>query len=168
MKPLGQYWLDGFLFRNPEAKTLRGKGLDFNLQVALRLTPFRNSLPSSKYQPSSKFVKRIVTIRTNQACNRGPREWPSTRIANDESGDEEAIWVTLLEYNRGVISATGRLLEPLVISEGKNVQQQRFPSKLQKYQNWRFQASSWGWMNNEIALNWLKTIFFASDKARGQ
>lgn len=65
-------------------------------------------------------------------------------------------WVTILEC----VSALGRVLPPLIIFKGAEVQQQWFSCQLdeQDFENWRFCCSETGWTNNTIALKWLKDI----------
>lgn len=69
-------------------------------------------------------------------------------------------WTTSLE----AISATGRVLLPLVIFKGKSIQQQWFASQADEddFEDWSFEASQAGWTSNSIALRWLKQIFLPS------
>ncbi len=167
-KPLGKNWLDGFLLRNPEVKTLRGKRLDFQRA---------NGASTDAIQKFFNILE-IPAIKQIRQENRYNMDETGLAIGVRENGlvlgssakkvamkkqSGQRFWSTIVEC----ISATGRLLEPLVIFEGKNVQQQWFPSELQKYQNWHFQASSRGWTSNEIALNWLKNIFLPQTKPEG-
>ena len=57
------------------------------------------------------------------------------------------------------ISATGRVLKPLVIFKGRSVQQQWFPDNIDFLEDWNFTYSEKGWTNNQIALQWLRDVF---------
>jgi 4-hydroxybenzoate polyprenyltransferase len=64
-------------------------------------------------------------------------------------------WTSIVEC----ISATGRVLPPLVIFKGLTVQQQWFPEEIEFLADWAFKASKKGWTSDEIAIWWLQEIF---------
>jgi hypothetical protein len=67
-------------------------------------------------------------------------------------------WTSFIEC----ISATGQALKPLVIFKGKTVQQQWFPTDIDKYDNWQFTASDNGWTSDKTAFEWLEKVFIPS------
>ena len=70
-------------------------------------------------------------------------------------------WMTFVEC----ISAQGHALNPLVILNGKSVQQPWFPKSLiNKTRGWHFAHSERGWTSNDYALEWLRRIFIPETK----
>ncbi len=72
-------------------------------------------------------------------------------------------WVTVIE----AISGDGGLLDPLFIFAGR-VHQTQWYQALQDdtYSNWHIAVSENGWTNNEIGIDWLRTVFDEPTKAR--
>jgi hypothetical protein len=65
-------------------------------------------------------------------------------------------WITIIECT----SAAGTVLPLLVIFAGKYVQQQWFPNDTDdRWASWYFTTLPTGWTNNNIAIQWLKTVF---------
>lgn len=162
---LGKSWLHGFLNRNPEIKTLRGKRLDFerlngastysiqNFFKLLTIKQINEILPQNRYNMDETGL--AIGLRENGLVLGSSQK----RIAlKRQSG--QRFWSTIFEC----ISATGTKLNPLVLFDGKSVQQQWFPDELRPFENWYFEASSRGWTNNTIAVHWLKTIFIPETK----
>ncbi|KAM5526920.1 transposase [Fusarium oxysporum f. sp. phaseoli] len=73
-------------------------------------------------------------------------------------------WITILEC----ISATGKVLRPAVIFQGKTVQQQHFPEDLDFLDDWEFSCSENGWTSNKLALVWLRKVFIPSTKPENE
>jgi 4-hydroxybenzoate polyprenyltransferase len=57
------------------------------------------------------------------------------------------------------ISATGRHLIPLIIFKGLSIQQQWFRIALKDFDGWQFTATKKGWMEEPIAIHWLRKVF---------
>lgn len=78
----------------------------------------------------------------------GPAECQSL-MRNDSLNRE---WTTVVE----AVSATGRVIPPLVIFKGLSVQQQWFPVDDDEvnapYEDWAFKASPKGWTADPIAV----------------
>lgn len=162
-QPLGRHWIQGFLSRNPEVKTIRGKRLD-----SKRLNG-----------ASTDAIKEFFALQQNPVIKRIA---PQHRYNMDEVGIMEGLgdnglvlgaseknttirkqsgsrsWTTILEC----VSATGRALDPLVIFKGKSVQHQWFPDDMEYLRKWQFTASAKGWTDDAIALQWLEEIFIPS------
>ncbi len=68
-------------------------------------------------------------------------------------GNQSRIWTTFIEC----INASGDALTPAVIFKGTHIQKQWFEQEF-KYP-WHFTCSENGWTSNEIALEWLKSVF---------
>ena len=66
-------------------------------------------------------------------------------------------WTTIIEC----VSAEGNYLPPVVIWQGKSVQQQWFPDDLIQFDKWKFSASTNGYSNNDIGLKWLIDVFLS-------
>ena len=63
-------------------------------------------------------------------------------------------WVTVIE----TICACGHTIPPLIIFEAVMHQAAWYENSLLLY-NWSIAVSENGWMNNQIGLTWLKTVF---------
>jgi 4-hydroxybenzoate polyprenyltransferase len=64
-------------------------------------------------------------------------------------------WTSFLEC----ISATGKSLLPLIIFKGLSIQQQWFPITLEDHDDWQFTATKKGWIEERIAIEWLRKVF---------
>jgi hypothetical protein len=67
-------------------------------------------------------------------------------------------WTSFLEC----ISALGKHLVPLIIFKGLTIQQQWFPITLEDHTSWQFTATKKGWMEEPIAIHWLRKVFLPS------
>ncbi|KAI0993677.1 hypothetical protein K3495_g14507, partial [Podosphaera aphanis] len=65
---------------------------------------------------------------------------------------ENREWVSTLE----AISATGKIIKPLVIFKGKNPQLSWFEESTP---DWTYTTTENGWTSNMTALAWLKEVF---------
>lgn len=84
-QPLGKSWIEGFLRRNPEVKTVRGIFLSSDDPGDQRHPP-RQSLQYGR-----------------DGDPRGPRQQrASARGSQQEADDKETTWITLLDFNRRV------------------------------------------------------------------
>lgn len=142
---LGKNWLQGFLRRNPEVKTLRGKRLDFERANGattdiiqrffdrLSFPALANIPPSHRYNMDETGL--AIGVRDNGLVLGSSAK----RIAlKKQSG--KRVWSTVIEC----ISATGQILTPLVIFEGSTVQQQWFPTNLGLFNGWLFESTARG------------------------
>uniref|UniRef100_A0A8H7K3R7 HTH CENPB-type domain-containing protein n=1 Tax=Bionectria ochroleuca TaxID=29856 RepID=A0A8H7K3R7_BIOOC len=167
LDPLGKHWMEGFLRRNPEVRTLQGKRIDF-LRVegatvdrikdffALKLIPdIRKIPPCDRWNMDEAGIMEGIgdngLVLGSSRKNWAAKIQPGTRY-----------WTTMIEC----ISAAGGHLKPLVIFKGKTVQQQWFPVELDHLKQWNFTASEKGWTSNEIALAWLKEVFIPLTKPK--
>ncbi|KAH7460506.1 hypothetical protein FOMA001_g19590 [Fusarium oxysporum f. sp. matthiolae] len=162
---VGKRWLQSFMDRNKEVKTLPGKSMDSD-----RYNGASTELIKAFFMLLSMPAVRIVKQKNRYNVDEvgmmegiglnglflGCKDKKSVLIRQPGSRS----WITILEC----ISATGKVLRPLVIFKGKTVQQQHFPEKLDFLEDWEFTCSEKGWTNNHIALIWLKTVFIPSTK----
>jgi hypothetical protein len=88
-----------------------------------------------------------MAARSKVVCRKGRR---NPKFVHD--GNRELI--TVLEC----LSATGRVLPPLVVTKGKHLVAGHH-IKGQGGPGWRFASSPKGWTNNELGLDWLKEAF---------
>jgi 4-hydroxybenzoate polyprenyltransferase len=157
---VGKNWLQAFLTRWPDIKTLRGKRIDSD-RFNGASTDITKAFFMLLMMPAVRIVKQKnrwnvdeVGMMEGIGMNGlvlGSREKKSVLIKQPGSRS----WITILE----AISADGRVLPPTVIFKGKTIQQQHFPQNLDFLNDWNFTCSEKGWTNNEIALIWLKTVF---------
>ena len=163
LKPLGKHWISGFLARNPEISTTRGKRLDskringastyaikdfFALQ---QIPAIRSIAPQHRYNMDETGVLEGIG---DNGLVLGAAEKNST--LRKQAGSRS--WTTILEC----VSALGVALDPLIVFKGKAIQHQWFPEELEFLQKWHFTTSDKGWTEDAIALKWLKEIFILS------
>ena len=164
-QPLGKICITGFLRRNPEIKTIRGKRIDskrINGASTDRIKAFFAllDLPEiEKIQPQHRYNMDETGILEGQGSN-GLVLGVSEKAIIIKKQPGSRTWTIIIEC----ISATGIVLKPLVIFKGKSVQQQWFPKEASFLQDWQFTVSENGWTDNEIALNWLHDIFIPQTK----
>ena len=165
-QPLGRNWMEGFLRRNPSVKTMKGKSIE-----SARLA-----------NANAKTIQDFFQRLKEPALAAIPAQH---RYNMDESGIMEGLGVNVLvvgasdlrqaymkEPNKGkwmtfveCISAQGHALNPLVILNGKSIQQQWFPESLiNETRGWHFAHSERGWTSNDYALEWLRRIFIPETK----
>ena len=168
IQPLGKRWIEGFLRRNPEIKTVRGKGMD-----SARL----NGANTETIQKFFKLLEipEIKAIRQENRYNtdeHGLLEGQgSNGLVLGSSMKTLALrkqlgsryWTTIIEC----VSATGWVLRPVVIFKGDSVQAQWF-QKLLQIPDWNFTASINGWTSNALALRWLQEVFIPETKPAKQ
>jgi len=163
LEPLGKHWISGFLARNPEISTTRGKRLDskringastyaikdfFALQQILAI---KSIAPQHRYNMDETGVLEGIG---DNGLVLGAAEKNST--LRKQAGSRS--WTTILEC----VSALGVALDPLIVFKGKAIQHQWFPEELEFLQKWHFTTSDKGWTEDAIALKWLKEIFIPS------
>ncbi|KAK2470259.1 hypothetical protein H9L39_17876 [Fusarium oxysporum f. sp. albedinis] len=162
---VGKRWLQSFMDRNKEVKTLPGKRMDFE-----RYNGASTELIKAFFMLLSIPAVRIVKQKNRYNVDEvGMMEGIGLNCLFLGYKDKKSVlirqpgprsWITILEC----ISATGKVLRPLLIFKGKTVQQQHFPENLDFLEDWGFTSSEKGWTNNHIALIWLKMVFIPSTK----
>ncbi|KAK5995541.1 MFS-type transporter clz9 [Cladobotryum mycophilum] len=166
-RPLGKRWLTGFLARNPEVKTIRGKQMD-SVRINGATTKiikdffYLLELPLIKgIPPENRYNMDETGILEGQGTN-GLVLGSSSVRQTIKKQPGTRCWTTIIEC----ISATGRALSPLVVFKGQTVQQQWFPDEMSFLANWQFAATSKGWTNNETAVAWLREVFIPQTRNR--
>ncbi|SCV42519.1 related to transposase [Fusarium fujikuroi] len=144
---VGKNWLQGFLGRNPDIRTLKGKKID-----------------SDRYHgASSELIKAFFMLLMMPAIRLVKQ---GNRYNVDEVGMMEGIGMNGLflghQSKKSVLIPTGKVLRPTVIFKGKTVQQQHFPENLDFLEDWEFACSDKGWTSNKLALVWLRKVFIPS------
>jgi 4-hydroxybenzoate polyprenyltransferase len=134
IKPLGKRWVNQFIKRNPSIKAQRNQRID-SLRINGTSTDiikqwFRHlAIPKIKtIKPANRWNINKAGLLEGQGSNGivlGSSE--SRAILKIQLGSR--IWTSFIEC----ISATGQTLSPLVIFQGKTLQQQWFPPDLLKY-----------------------------------
>lgn len=165
LEPLGRHWIEGFLRRNPGIRSTRDKAI-----ASERVNG-----------ATTKKIKEFFTRLSQEAIHDIP---PDRRFNADEVGSQEGLgfnglalvhagktiqvkkypgsrcWITILEC----ISVIGQILRPLVILKGKNLQLQWFPTELRSFSSWNFTAIEKGWIDDSVALRWLREVFIPETK----
>ncbi|RKK91727.1 hypothetical protein BFJ68_g16112 [Fusarium oxysporum] len=142
---VGKDWLQAFMRRYPDSKTLRGNKIDIDR--------FSGA--------SAELIKAFFMLLMMPAIHKIKQK---NRYNMDEVGMMEGIgmdglvlwhagkksallkqpgsrsWITIL----GCISTEGRVLPPSAIFKGKTVQQQHFPGNLSCLDSWNFTCSEKG------------------------
>ncbi|KAF6525908.1 hypothetical protein HZS61_011703 [Fusarium oxysporum f. sp. conglutinans] len=160
---VGKNWLQGFLSRNEDIKTLKGKKIDYDRYHGAS-TELIKAFFMLLMMPAIRIVKQKNRYNVDEVGMMegigmnglflGHRHQKSVLIRQPGS----RAWITILEC----ISATGKVLRPTVIFKGKTVQQQHFPEDLDFLDDWEFACSEKGWTSNKLALVWLRKVFIPS------
>ena len=159
---LGKHWHVAFFRRHPEVKSIRSTGIDFLRVNGASRSNIDEFFDRLDHEELSKVLLEdtynVDEIGTMIGLGDNPMViGPAAvrKIVTMDPGNRE--WVTIIEC----ISAAGRVLPPLVIFKGADVQQQWFQQQIDQedFFDWLFTASPKGWTNNSIALRWLKEIF---------
>ena len=160
LQPLGKNWIAGFLRRNPEISTVKGKSIDsarINGASTARIKDWFSllNLPAVKaIPPQHRYNMDETGILEGLGCN-GLVLGSSEKTATLKKRLGSRCWTTIVEC----VSATGQALMPLVIFKGQDLQQQWFPDQLDFLDHWYFESSPKGWTSDSIALEWLKQVF---------
>ena len=164
-KPLGKHWLDGFLRRYPALKVQRSVLIDstrVNGATTEIIRPwFRHlALPDvSNIKPANRWNMDEAGVVQGLGEN-GLVLGHAAKRSILKKKPESRAWISFIEC----ISADGRSLPPLVIFQGKSVQQQWFPTNLNNFEGWKFTATDKGWTDDDTALEWLKEVFLPLTK----
>ena len=159
-EPIGRHWIENFLTRHTEIKTLRSRKIDtarFNGATTNRIKAFFQllQLPEIKAIPKENRYNMdecgVIEGQGNNGLVLGNAEKNIVLQKNPGS----RIWTTIVEC----ISADGRALTPLVIFKGETDQQQWLPEDRDFLSSWDFKSSTEEWTDDKIALTWLKMIF---------
>jgi hypothetical protein len=75
-------------------------------------------------------------------------------------------WTTSMEC----VSADGKVIDPLLIFAGENVQSNWIPRHLDTRgcQNWKFTCTSNGWTSNDIGADWISEVFEPQTRPAGR
>ena len=159
-EPIGRHWVENFLARHKEIKTLRSRKIDtarFNGATTNRINAFFQllQLPEIKAIPKeNRYNMDECDVMEGQGHN-GLVLGNAEKNVVLQKNPGSRIWMTIVEF----ISADGRALTPLVIFKGETDQQQWLPEDRDFLSSWDFKSSTEEWTDDKIALTWLKTIF---------
>lgn len=163
--PLGKRWVQAFLKRNPSVKVQKSQRVDSS-RVSGATTEVIHSwfryldLPEVQaIKPANRWNLDEAGILEDQEQNGlvlGSHKKRS--IQRKQPGSR--VWTSFLKC----ISAEGIALPPAVIFKGKLVQSQCFPADLSPFKDWEFTTTKNGWIDNQVALEWLRKVFVPRTK----
>ena len=166
LQPLGKKWMEGFFRRNPTIKTMPGKHIESaRLKNACpeNIRAFLEQLKDptiAAIPPQHRYNMDEAGIMEGLGVNGlvvGASELRQAYVKEPKRG----CWMTFVEC----ISAQGHSINPLVIFNGKSIQQQWFPKELDsEIRGWHFTNSQNGWTSNSHALEWLRKVFIPETK----
>ncbi|KAI1001284.1 hypothetical protein K3495_g6918 [Podosphaera aphanis] len=156
--PLGKEWVCKFIKRNPRISSVFGKRFESS-----RINGTSQSALEAFYS-LFKEVEVRHNIKAEDMWNMDEQGLglgicsnnmvvasSQVRIASVKS-PENRKWVSTLE----AISATGKIIKPLVIFKGENPQLSWFEESTP---DWTYTTTENGWTSNMAALVWLKELF---------
>ena len=159
-KKLGKNWITEFIRRNHSIKAVKGMHIKKARIEAitpdkikeffeiLSQDPIIGVRPANRYNmDETGIMEGMRTAQKVIAPSSTKKVWIKQQKRN--------TWTTIIEC----VSAEGNYLPPVVIWQGKSVQQQWFPDDLIQYENWKFAASENGYSDNDIGLGWLLEVF---------
>ena len=167
---VGKRWIQRFIHRHTNIKTKKDKSMDSqringaSTKIIkewfqqLNLPAIRDILCEDRYNMDKIGI--IEGMGINGLCV-GSAETKTAIKKHPES----RIWTTIIEC----ISADNRVIKPLVIFKGGDVQQQWFPNNskiLDSLRDWQFTTSENGWTSNAISLEWLQTVFIPQTRPK--
>jgi hypothetical protein len=155
-KPTGKNWVDNFIKRTPELRTRWSRPYDRQRAVCedpAVIGPWFTLVQSIKAKygivdedtwnfDESGFIMGKISSQLVVTGSEKPGKQKKL-----QPGDRE--WVTLVQG----VSATGRVIPPFVIFAGKVLITSWFADLPQ---DWIITVSPTGWINNGLALAWLK------------
>lgn len=157
---LGKRWIHGFLKRNPILRTKRQIRID-----SARVNGATSDIIKGWFQkfqiPEIKAIKPENWWNADEAGIMEGQGQNGLVVGSKEQGFVQRkqpgskAWTTFIEC----VSTAGVALDPLLILKGKSVQQQWFPTKLDKFKSWHFTATDNGWTTDSTALEWLKKVY---------
>ena len=165
---LGAKWVQRFLARHPEIRTIKGIAMDY--QRLNGATPTSARALHSRLQ-----LKEIKDIPARNRYNADEIGFMEGMGENDlvlgEAGRKRILlkdgnkrtWITVLVC----VSADGRALPPLIIFKGSTVQHQWFENTRDRFKDWYFTYTENGWTNTEVGLKWLREVFIPNTKPAG-
>lgn len=158
--PLGKQWLRAFFIRHPMLRSRKSRRVE-----AIRLRAANKKDIGTWFALLElPIVKGIKPDNRWNADEGGLMEGRSENALTIGYSDDSPLlqkdfnsraWTSFLEC----ISATGKFLVPLIIFKGLSIQQQWFPIALEDHDGWQFTATKKGWMEERIAIEWLRRVF---------
>jgi hypothetical protein len=155
-KPTGKNWVDNFIKRTPELRTRWSRPYDHQRAVCedpAVIRPWFTLVQSMKAKygiadedtwnfDESGFIMGKISSQLVVTGSEKPRKQKKL-----QPGDRE--WVTLVQG----VAATGRVIPPFLIFAGKVLITSWFADLPR---DWIITVSPTGWINNDLALAWLK------------
>jgi hypothetical protein len=156
---IGENWIQRFLDRHDEIKSKVGRKIDY-----LRTTNTSPAALQTFFQLFSDVVRRHQILSMNiwnfdevgnaiGLCSNQRVIGKADTKRSYTKTPENREWVTVVE----ACSATGAIIDPLVLFKGKELQSSWFPANTPS--NWQFRCTENAFTSNSIGLAWLTEIF---------
>ncbi|KAI0990914.1 hypothetical protein K3495_g17273, partial [Podosphaera aphanis] len=164
--PLGKDWIPKFIKQNPRVASIVGRRIE-----SLRVTG-TNHTALENFCKLFKEVRDRFNIQTGDIWNMdeqglGLGVCSNTKVLSSSKKTRTFVispqnreWVSVLEC----VSATGRIIKPLIIFKGNSLQTSWFEESTP---DWTFTTSENGWTSKLIALGWLTDVFLPQTKPDG-
>jgi 4-hydroxybenzoate polyprenyltransferase len=158
--PLGKRWFSSFLAHHPEIRSRKNQRVEAK---RLRVSSKTNIGPWFDLLELS-IVKEIKPDNRWNADEGGLMEGISENSLTlgyskdsplSQKDFNSRAWTSFMEC----INAMGKSHAPLIILKGLSVQQQWFQIALEDHDCWQFTATKMGWIEEKIAIKWLRRIF---------
>lgn len=161
---LGKRWIDRFLKRNPQIKSKPSDPLE-------RARARGSTRPD--FEAFFDLLERLVAEKKIKPCNIANMDEHGLQEGESGSGkvlgssvtsrayvtsSDATTWVSIIECG----TAEGKRLTPCVVFTGASLQGQWYSQNFEKERElpgWKYDFSSTGWSNADIALKWLKEIY---------
>ncbi|KAI0994849.1 hypothetical protein K3495_g13333 [Podosphaera aphanis] len=141
--PLGKEWVCKFIKRNPQISSVVGRRVESSRinEVEVRHKIKAEDMWNMDEQGLGLGICSNTMVVASSQVRRASVKSP-----------EKREWVSTLE----AISATGKIIKPLVIFKGENPQLSWFEESTP---DWTYTTTENGWTSNMTALAWLKGVF---------
>jgi len=158
----------GFLRRNPSIKTQRARKIDNSQIKSATKATIRAWFENLKARALQAILAEnwynmdetgIMEGQGDNGLVLGERRLHRKDILQKKQPGSRT-WTTIVEC----ISASGKALPPLVITKGASIQQQYYPLDLSPFKDWFFNHQKNDWIDDDIALEWLKRVFIPKTK----
>lgn len=156
---VGKHWLSRFYTRHPEIHPKKGVLLASerannanSKDLSLWFKHFERIPKQHKIDPANIWNMDETGLQLG-CCKNHTVVGSSSSKSVTKKGPQNRVWVSIAE----TISMIGTIIRCLVIFKAKEVQNDWFCHD--EVPDWCYTANNSAWMNNELAVKWLKALF---------